>query len=42
MPSEAITKAQEPLTHPGQQSHFRGGGRVFLRRPRMSLSYATL
>jgi len=42
MPSEAITKVQEPLTHPGQQSHFRRGGRVFLRRPRMSLSYATL
>jgi hypothetical protein len=29
MPPEAITKVQESLTHPGQQSHFRRGGRVF-------------
>ena len=29
MTPEAITKVHEPLAHPGQQSHFRRGGRVF-------------
>ena len=42
MPPEALTKVHEALTHPGQQSHFRRGGRVFLRLPRMSLAYVTL